>query len=81
MDLTAFYARYEGDGRGKSPYEPRTMLKVLIYGYALPCLVPRPRGGVMLERAGCGARASDSTSDDMPAHHRASVDSTPRGRK
>ena len=34
LDLSAFYARYEGDGRRKSPYEPRMMLKVLIYGYA-----------------------------------------------
>ena len=34
LDLTAFYARYEGDGRRKSPYEPRMMAKVLIYGYA-----------------------------------------------
>ena len=34
LDLTAFYARYEGDGRRKSPYEPRMMLKVLIHGYA-----------------------------------------------
>ena len=34
LDLEAFYARYEGDGRRKSPYEPRMMVKVLIYGYA-----------------------------------------------
>ena len=34
LDLRAFYARYEGDGRRKSPYEPRMMAKVLIYGYA-----------------------------------------------
>jgi len=34
LDMTAFYAPYEGDGRRKSPYEPRMMLKVLIYGYA-----------------------------------------------
>ena len=34
LELTAFYAPYEGDGRRKSPYEPRMMLKVLIYGYA-----------------------------------------------
>ena len=34
LDLTAFYVPYEGDGRRKSPYEPRMMLKVLIYGYA-----------------------------------------------
>jgi transposase len=34
LDLSPFYARYEGDGRRKSPYEPRMMLKVLIYAYA-----------------------------------------------
>lgn len=34
LDLRAFYACYEGDGRRKMPYEPRMMLKVLIYGYA-----------------------------------------------
>ena len=34
LDLGAFYAPYEGDGRRKSPYEPSMMLKVLIYGYA-----------------------------------------------
>ena len=34
LDLTAFCTPYEGDGRRKSPYEPRMMLKVLIYGYA-----------------------------------------------
>jgi transposase len=33
LDLRAFYAPYEGDGRRKMPYEPRMMLKVLIYAY------------------------------------------------
>lgn len=33
LDLSAFYAPYEGDGRRKMPYEPRMMLKVLIYAY------------------------------------------------
>ncbi len=32
LDLSVFCAPYEGDGRRKSPYEPRMMLKVLIYG-------------------------------------------------
>ena len=41
LDLTAFYAPYEGDGRRKSPYEPRMMLKVLIYGYATGVLSSR----------------------------------------
>ena len=34
LDLSAFYERYEADGRRKPPYEPRMMLKDLIYGYA-----------------------------------------------
>ena len=34
LDLTVFYARYEGDGRRNSPYEPRMLAKVLVYGYA-----------------------------------------------
>ncbi|MEX0824015.1 MAG: IS1182 family transposase [Woeseia sp.] len=33
LDLSVFYAPYEGDGRRKMPYEPGMMLKVLIYGY------------------------------------------------
>lgn len=34
LDLGAFYARYEGSGRRNSPFDPRMMLKVLIYAYA-----------------------------------------------
>ena len=34
LDLSAFYAPYEGDGRRNAPFEPRMMLKVLIYAYA-----------------------------------------------
>ena len=34
LDLSAFYARYEGDGRRNAPYEPSMMVKVLNYGYA-----------------------------------------------
>lgn len=34
LDLRAFYAPYEGDGRRKSPYSPTMMVKVLLYGYA-----------------------------------------------
>jgi len=28
LDLSAFYAPYEGDGRRNAPFEPRMMLKV-----------------------------------------------------
>jgi len=34
LDLSRFYEEYQGDGRRNRPYEPRMMLKVLIYGYA-----------------------------------------------
>ena len=34
IDLQAFYAPYEGDGRRNSPYEPAMMVKLLLYGYA-----------------------------------------------
>ncbi len=34
VDLSAFYAPYEGDGRRNAPYDPRMMVKVLIYAYA-----------------------------------------------
>ncbi len=33
-DLSAFYERYQGDGRRNSPYAPRMMVKVWVYGYA-----------------------------------------------
>jgi len=34
MDLQDFHARYEGDGRRRQPFDPRMMVKILIYGYA-----------------------------------------------
>ena len=34
LDLTAFYAPYAEDGRRNAPYEPRMMVKVLLYAYA-----------------------------------------------
>ncbi len=35
LDLSAFHARYRADGRGGAAYDPRLMLAVLIYAYAL----------------------------------------------
>lgn len=37
LDLSAFYERYEGDGRRNQPYDPRMMIKVILYGYATGC--------------------------------------------
>jgi len=34
LDLSAFYERYEGDGRRNQPFDPRMMVKILLYGYA-----------------------------------------------
>ena len=34
LDLSPFCAPYEGDGRRNSTYDPRMMVKVLIYAYA-----------------------------------------------
>jgi len=34
LDLEAFYVRYAGDGRRRQPFEPRMMVKVLVYAYA-----------------------------------------------
>jgi len=34
LEVDSFYERYEGDGRRNSPYDPRMLLKVLVYAYA-----------------------------------------------
>ena len=34
LELAAFYRRYEEDGQRNAPYEPRMMVKALIYAYA-----------------------------------------------
>ena len=34
LDLSAFYAPYEGDSHRNAPYEPSMMVKVLMYAYA-----------------------------------------------
>ena len=34
LELSAFYAPYEGDGRRNAPYEPSMMVKILLYAYA-----------------------------------------------
>jgi transposase len=34
LDLAAFYAPYEGDGRRNQPFDPQMMVTVLLYAYA-----------------------------------------------
>ena len=33
LNLSKFYAQYQGDGRRNQPYNPRMLLQVLLYGY------------------------------------------------
>ena len=35
LDLDAFYVRYDNEGRGCVPYDPRMMVRILLYGYAV----------------------------------------------
>jgi transposase len=51
LDLSAFYAKHEGDGRGLAAYDPRMMTRLLLYGYAI---------GVTSSR-----RIERATSDDL----------------
>ena len=49
LDLSAFYAPYEGNGRRNSPYEPRMMVKVLVYGYATGVFSSRKLAAKLVE--------------------------------
>jgi transposase len=35
LDLKNFYDPYEGDGRRNRPFDPRMMVKIILYGYAV----------------------------------------------
>lgn len=49
LDLRAFYAPYEGDGRRKQPYEPAMMIKVLLYAYSTGVFSSRQIAGKLQE--------------------------------
>jgi transposase len=44
LDLSAIYASYEGE-RGQPPYDPRLMVKLLVYGYATAVMSSRKLEG------------------------------------
>ena len=54
LEVDGFYARYEGDGRRNSPYDPRMLLKVQVYAYASGVFSSRKSVdcGVVAARAG-----------------------------
>lgn len=64
LDLSAFYAPYDGDGRRKMPYHPSMMLKVLIYGYATGVFSSRKLARKLEEDVAFRVLAADN----FPAH-------------
>ena len=54
LDLSAFYAPYDGDGRRNAPYEPSMMLQVLIYAYATGGVFVTGNGGEKLAHGSGG---------------------------
>ncbi len=65
MDLSAFYAPYEGDGRRNRPYEPAMMVKVLLYGYSVGVFSSRKIAQRLREDVAFRFLAA---SDRLPAH-------------
>jgi len=64
LDLKAFYESYEGDGRRNSPYEPRMLVKVLLYAYATGTFSSRRIARKLEEDVAYRVLAADN----FPAH-------------
>lgn len=64
LDLSAFYQRYAGDGRRNQPYDPRMMVKVILYGYATGCTSSRKLARKLEEDVAFRVLAAES----FPAH-------------
>lgn len=65
LDLSALYERYEGDGRRNQPYDPRMMLKVLVYAYATGTFSSRRIARKLEEDIAFRVLGADN----YPAHH------------
>ena len=73
LELGAFYRPYEEDGRRNCPYEPRMMVKVLIYAYATGVfssrkIAPEAGGGRGVSDAGGLGAATDDLRVSPPEH-------------
>lgn len=80
LDLSAFYERYEGDGRRKQPYEPRMMLKVIVYSYMTGTfssrkIVRRIEEDIALRYLAAGNSPSHRTVCDFRVDHLAAFSS------
>ncbi len=64
FDLSAFYERYEGDGRRNRPFDPQMMVKVILYGYATGCTSSRKLARKLQEDVAFRVLAAEN----FPAH-------------
>jgi transposase len=64
LDLGAFYAPYEGDGRRNQPFDPRLMVKVLLYAYATGTFSSRRIARKLEDDVACRVLAAGN----FPAH-------------
>jgi transposase len=64
LDLQDFYLVYEGDGRRNRPFDPRMMVKILIYGYATGTFSSRKLAKKLEEDVAFRVLAAGN----MPAH-------------
>ena len=65
FDLTAFYERYDNDGRGCVPYDPKMMVRIYLYGYASGVTSSRKLEKRMIEDIAFRYLAGGNT----PDHH------------
>ncbi len=64
LDLSAFYARYGDEGPGRQAFDPRMMLKVLVYAYATGTFSSRKIARKLQEDVAYRVLGSDN----FPAH-------------
>ncbi len=64
LDLKAFYAPYEGDGRRNQPFDPQMMVTVLLYAYATGTFSSRRVARKLEEDVAYRVLAADN----FPAH-------------
>jgi transposase len=64
LDLSAFHARYGGDGRRNQLFDPAMMVKVLVYGYATGVVSSRQIARRLVEDVAFRVLAAENT----PAH-------------
>lgn len=64
LDLKNFYDPYQGDGRRNRPFDPRMMVKVILYGYAVGIRSSRKMAGKLHEDVAFRVLASEN----FPAH-------------